>query len=70
MFSLSSAPEPLATSGHALADRLAGSGGYATLDGNVVSIRRRDGFVLLEMTPETWRKLGGSFGGSNAESVL
>jgi hypothetical protein len=45
-------------SSHPVAGKLAGSGGYATLDAGVVSIRRRDGRVVLEMTPETWDRLG------------
>lgn len=51
---------------HALAGKLAGAGGYATLDAGVVSIRRRDGKVLLEMTPETWSRLGRSRDGASA----
>lgn len=52
--------QPLDGPDHALADKLAGSGGYATLDAGVVSIRRRDGVILLEMTHETWSRLGRS----------
>ena len=48
----------LDTRGHAVADRIAGAGGYATLEGGVVSIRQSDGKVLLEMTVETWGRLG------------
>ena len=46
------------TQGHELAGRLAGDGGYATFDAGVVSIRRHDGKVVLEMTHETWNRLG------------
>ena len=58
--------QPLDGSDHALAGKLAGAGGYATLDAGVVSIRRRDGKILLEMTHETWGRLGRPRDGAGA----
>lgn len=34
------------------------SGSYATLEDGVVSVRRKDGRVVLQMARETWDKLG------------
>lgn len=46
---------------HPMASKLAGSGGYATRGpGGVVSIRQLDGRIVLEMTVETWERLGQS----------
>ena len=43
---------------HEIGGRIAGEGGYVTLEAGVVSVRRHDGKVVLEMTEETWTRLG------------
>ena len=52
------APMLAAAVKHPVMGRIAGSGGYVTEDSGVVSIRRRDGRVVLEMKSETWARLG------------